>query len=155
MLHKPIDWPCGCDSCEGKQFCEYCLNLSGDHREAPWPCPPSLEVARIAAENVTLFGENVDLAAENAELRRQLESARGIAARVFEASDCDCVFTDHPSDICTALSEDEMREAGQETDRAVAEPPILCTPCILLDHSTHRPDLGGICVGCDCENRGC
>lgn len=74
MLHKPIDWACGDERCQGKQFCEYCLNLSGDHLEAVWPCESSVEVSKLVAENLTLFGENIDLI-------RQRDHARDIAIR--------------------------------------------------------------------------
>lgn len=34
------------------------------------------------------------------------------------------------------------------------KPSHVCQPCWDGDHSNHRPNLGGICIGCSCEGEG-
>ena len=96
-------------------------------------------------------------------LTRQRDDARRIAvtAGAFQP-DCDCVFTIHESGICQALTDDEMAAAGVVTDHTVgcdgdrcgtceAIRSSTCPPCSTGDHSGHRAELAGVCVGCACE----
>jgi hypothetical protein len=111
------------------------------------------------------------LTRENADLRRQLEDARALVVRsgLFERSDCECLFVRHESDLCEALSVEEMMAANVITDHTVGcegapcgtcsaikaalydDGGPVCLPCRHGDHSAHQPTLADVCVGCACE----
>jgi hypothetical protein len=106
-----------------------------------------------------LLAEVDRLTAENDRLRNERNQSRALVVRsgIFERMDCDCVFTRHESDLCGALTEEELAEAGIDTDHSIGQEPLyddggpVCLPCRNGDHSAHQPTLADVCVGCACE----
>lgn len=86
-LHHPIQWNPDGFLDEPKELCEHCLDLSGDHEVAEWPCPTIREARERGNEQLVadLAVAQSDLATTRAQ-RDVLDSAlRDVDRRVWAA----------------------------------------------------------------------